>query len=86
MLASRALTAIWPQMALDDFDPYIDSNVSPGFAHIGNSEPIESYYHVAVDPSAQPACCHLAVLVSRFEFVRKTACPEHGESDFGTND
>lgn len=67
-------------------DPHIDSNVPPGFAHVGDSEPIESHYHVPVDPDAQPSCCYLAVLVSRFESKRVTMCPEHGERERGTND
>jgi hypothetical protein len=71
---------------LDEFDPYVDANESTGFVYVGDSEPIESHYHVPIDPSAQPSCCHLAVLVSRLEFVRKTSCIEHGEREFGTND
>jgi hypothetical protein len=71
---------------IDDLDPYIDGNVSPGFEHRGNAAPIESLYQTPTDPSAPHECCMLDVLVEQVEFTWRAWCHVHGETSGGNAD
>ena len=62
-----------------------DPCLTPGFVHIGDRRPIESFYEVPVDPEAR-SCCPRAKIVSRVEFVVVTDCSIHGRRDGGNAD
>jgi hypothetical protein len=55
-----------------------DPGLTPGFEHVGDMRPIESFYEVPADRTAR-SCCHRAVVVSSFEFVQETSCVVHGK-------
>lgn len=66
-------------------DPH-DPGLTPGFVHVTDLRPIESFYQVPADKSAPHVCCSRDVVVSRHEFVVVTNCPEHGQRSFGNVD
>lgn len=60
-----------------------DPGLTPGFVHVTDSRPIESFYEVPADSSAPHWCCLRDVVVSRYEFTTVTNCPIHGRKDGG---
>jgi hypothetical protein len=63
-----------------------DPGLTPGFVHITDRRPIESFYETPADSSAPHVCCLRDVVVSRHEFKVITWCPVHGQKECGNVD